>query len=45
MSGFVAPGAHEIDVLPMNHAYFALLQTFSLTHLVISRFKMLDNKN
>jgi hypothetical protein len=45
MSGFVAPGAHEIDVLPMNHAYFALLQTFSLTYLVISRFKMLDDKN
>ena len=43
ISGFVVPGAHEQGILAMNHAYFALLQTFSLSHLVISRFKMLDD--
>jgi hypothetical protein len=37
---FVAPGAHAGNsILEMNHAYFAILQAFSLTHLVISRFK------
>jgi hypothetical protein len=45
MSGFVAPAAHEVGVLGMNHAYFALLQTFSLTHLVISHFKIIDEKD
>jgi len=44
MFGFVSPGAHPGSILEMNHAYFALLQTFSLTHLVISRFKMLDEQ-
>jgi hypothetical protein len=44
MFGFVAPGAHPGGILEMNHAYFALLQTFSLTHLVISRFKTLDEQ-
>jgi hypothetical protein len=43
MFDFVAPGAHVGGLLEMNHAYFALLQAFSLTHLVISRFKMIEN--
>ena len=42
MFDFLALGAHTgSSSLEMNHVYFALLQTFSLTHLVISRFKML----
>jgi hypothetical protein len=44
MFSFVSPGAHQGNILEMNHAYFALLQTVSLTHLVISRFKMLDEQ-
>ncbi len=39
---FAAPGARVGEVLEMNHAYFALLRTFSLTHFVISRFKSLE---
>lgn len=44
MSWFVAPGAHIGSGLEMNHAYFALLQTFSLTHLIISRLKMIEQQ-
>jgi hypothetical protein len=46
MFNFVAPGAHAHGegILVMNHAYFALLQTFSLTHLIVSRFKMVDEQ-
>jgi hypothetical protein len=34
-----ASGARVGDVLEMDHAYFALFLTFSLTHIVVSRFK------
>jgi hypothetical protein len=44
MFGFVAAGAHPGSILEMNHAYFALLQIFSLTHLIVSRFKILDEQ-
>jgi hypothetical protein len=44
MFGFVTPGGHPGSILEMDHAYFALLQTFSLTYLVISRFKILDEQ-
>jgi hypothetical protein len=37
-------GAHSGSILEVNHGYFALLQTFSLSYFVISRFKMLDGK-
>ena len=43
ISYFVSPGAHVGGNSNTNHAYFALLQTFSLVHLVISRFKMLND--
>lgn len=43
LSGFVAPGSHMSPLSDMNHAYFALLQAFSLTHLVISRFKIIED--
>jgi hypothetical protein len=43
MFDFVAPGAHIASILEMNHACFAVLQVFSLTHVVISRFKMMED--
>ncbi len=41
--GFVAPGGHIGVAAEVGHAYFALLQALSLAHLVISRFKTLEN--
>ena len=43
MFGFVARGTHSGSILEMNYAYFALLQTFSLIHCIISRFKMIED--
>ncbi|MFZ0514438.1 MAG: hypothetical protein WAM14_22730 [Candidatus Nitrosopolaris sp.] len=39
----VVSGAHVGDPLEMYHAYFALLQAFSVTQIVISRFKMIES--
>jgi hypothetical protein len=39
----VAPGAHEGDASEMYHAYFSILQAFSVTQIVISRFKMIQS--
>ncbi len=44
MMKFLSPGAHPGSISESNHGYFALLQIFSLTHLVISRFKVLDDR-
>jgi hypothetical protein len=38
--GFTGPGSHTGSILNVNHAYFILLQTFSLIHIVISRFTL-----
>jgi hypothetical protein len=44
MFDFLAPGAHAAEtILEMNHGYFAILQIFSLTHFVISRFNALKD--
>lgn len=39
----VVSGAHVGDPSEMYHAYFALLQAFSVTQIVISRFKMIES--
>jgi hypothetical protein len=33
--GFTSSGSHKGSILDVNHAYFSILQTFSLIHLVI----------
>jgi hypothetical protein len=44
--GFTGPGSHTGSILNSNHAYFILLQTFSLIQIVISRLTLsLDTKN
>ena len=43
--GFTGSGAHTGSILDANHAYFILLQAFSLTHLVISRFNLMNNES
>jgi len=42
--GFTAHGAHTGSILYGNHAYFILLQTFSLIHIVISCLTLATDK-
>ena len=43
--GFAEVGSYTVKHPDMNHAYFIILQTFSLAHLVISRFNLMKDDN
>lgn len=43
--GFTGSGSHIGSIRDVNHAYFIILQTFSLIHLVISRFNLMKDGN